>query len=193
MPQINDIGQGQVIGYKSKSKSIWQACVKCGKERWVPLRAGKPAYNRCHICAMGIDKRGAKAHNWKGGRYTGQDGYIQIKLQPDDFFYPMTDKNNYVREHRLVVAKALGRNLHRWEIVHHKGIKYPRGSIENKQDNRYPENLQLANDIGHKQITQFEKTIEKLEREIIFLKVENRKLNRATRVKSNDFNCRNLF
>ncbi len=181
MPQINDIKQGRDIGYKSQGKFIWQACMVCGKERWVFLRGSKPAYDRCHICAMGVDRRGPKARNWKGGRYLGQDGYIQIKIQPDDFFYPMTDNNNYVREHRLVVARALGRNLHRWEIVHHKGVKYPHGSIENKQDNRYPENLQLANDIGHKQITQFEKRIGELGQEIVLLRAKNLKLNKAMR------------
>lgn len=79
---------------------------------------------------------------WRGGR-TIDHGYILVLLQPDDFFYPMTNHDGYVREHRLVVAKALNRCLLPWEVVHHKGRKYPLGSIENKQDNRYPENLEL--------------------------------------------------
>lgn len=70
--------------------------------------------------------------SWKGGRIIRQ-GYIMVKLQKDDFFFPMAQKSHYVYEHRLVMAKHLGRCLQPWEIVHHKGIRYE--GIENKQDN----------------------------------------------------------
>ncbi|MBU1067552.1 hypothetical protein KKE60_07170, partial [Patescibacteria group bacterium] len=80
--------------------------------------------------------------------------------------------NGYVKEHRLVMAKRLGRNLHCWEIVHHKGTKYPIGTIENKQDNRL-ENLQLVSDERHKQITILENRIKLLEERVLKLEVEN--------------------
>jgi len=89
------------------------------------------------------------------------------------------EKTSYVYEHRLVVAKRLGRCLHSWEIVHHKGAKYPKGSRENRSDNRYPENLQLVTDDRHKQITILEnkiahqeKRIGELEQRIILLEAE---------------------
>ena len=72
-----------------------------------------------------------------------------------------------------MVAKALGRCLQSWEIVHHKGVKFPKGSIENKQDNRYPENLQLVNEGQHNQITILERKIRALETRVMLLEAEN--------------------
>ncbi len=126
-------------------------CQNCGTERRVQLLGGQPRKKLCRSCArLGhhhsketIAKiSGENSSSWKGGRQNNGDGYITIKLQPDDFFYPMADKRGYVLEHRLVVAKALGRCLQSWEIVHHKGQRYT--GIENRSDNRYPENLELT-------------------------------------------------
>ncbi len=163
-PKLGDIIRGQEIGKTPSHRHIWSACEDCGKERWVQLRRTYPCSLRCRSCDGKLKPHpfGNRACNWKGGK-TIRNGYIMIMLQPDDFFYSMTRNRGYVLEHRLVVAKALGRNLHSWEIVHHKGDKYPHNSNEDKQDNRYPENLQLVTDDRHKQITILEKRIQRLE------------------------------
>jgi hypothetical protein len=93
------------------------------------------------------------------------DGYILVKLQPGDFFFSMAGKDGYIHEHRLVMARQLGRCLHTWEIVHHKN------HIRN--DNRL-ENLELLSDVGHKQIT-------RLEMEIIRLRKRNQELIKVNR------------
>uniref|UniRef100_A0A6M3KX14 Uncharacterized protein n=1 Tax=viral metagenome TaxID=1070528 RepID=A0A6M3KX14_9ZZZZ len=185
MPEIGEIKRGREIGYKSGDKHIWIACQECGKQRWVVFREGYPQATICRSCSAKRPERlakvsqklkgrftGIKASGWKGGRYI-DDGYIFVRIYPDDFFYPMAHKNGYVLEHRLVVAKAIGRCLHRWEIVHHLHDKYPAGSIDDKQDNRYPENLQLVQEMQHRQITNLENRIKYLEERVTLLEAEN--------------------
>ena len=166
MPLIGEIKKGTEIGKSPRSKFIWHACVRCGKQRWVTLCGNKPRFARCSHCAGTTQKTGPDSPSWKGGRQTTQQGHVLIKLQPDDFFYPMANHSGYIREHRLVVAKALGRCLLPWEIVHHKeGFT--------KDDNRYPETLQLVSDTRHNQITILENRIQYLEKRVTLLEAEN--------------------
>ncbi len=129
-------------------------CEKCGKLRPVRIEVnGKIRTRFCSHCSHILHRK------VKGTKLYDKSGYCRIQLAPDDFFYSMVVHNSrmyggYVFEHRLVMAKHLGRNLHRWEIVHHKnGIK---------DDNRI-ENLQLVSDDRHKQITLLETRITYLE------------------------------
>ncbi len=188
---LGEIRKAKELGYKGGNKFALHACIDCGKERWVELKRGKICSLRCNSCAA-KRKRGIKSCAWKGGRVIA-DGYIDVKLQPEDFFFPMAGANNYVREHRLVVAKALGRNLHPWEIVHHKHAKYPAGSVEDKQDNRYPENLQVTMSDRHKQITLLEAKVNKLlegqqelKKELRLLRFENKQLKEARFLRQNE-------
>ncbi len=149
MPQLNEIKQGKEIGKQPTAKFVWEACPDCGKERWIRLEREKWKHIRCKTCANKLSpiayKPWDKNPMWKGGKSTNR-GYIIIKLQPNDFFYLMANCLGYVLEHRLVVAKALNRCLLPWEIVHHKeGFA--------KDDNRYPETLQLVMEDQHNQIT----------------------------------------
>lgn len=184
MPEIGEIKLAREIGYKGHARFIFQACADCGELRWVQFRRGEAVSSKCRTClAKGRNIRGAESPHWKGGR-TESRGYIYIRLQPDDFFYPMTT-NGYVGEHRLVVAKALNRCLLPWEIVHHKGTKYPSGSEENRGDNRYPENLQLLADKKYHLIDSLIKThmkrqdklIKELQARVTLLEAEMVRLN----------------
>ncbi len=146
MPEIGEIKHGYDLGKKPPIKKfIWTACVDCGKERWVECVRGQPRTELCLSCSSKRKVR-EKSGTWKGGRIScHKAGYIQVKLYPDDFFYPMANRAGYVLEHRLVVAKALGRCLQPWEIVHHKGIRHT--GIENKSDNLI-DNLELTGSLG---------------------------------------------
>jgi hypothetical protein len=69
------------------------------------------------------------------GRAVGKGGYILIKSPG----HPHANALGYVREHRLVLERVLGRYLLPSEVVHHKnGVK---------DDNR-PENLELFESNG---------------------------------------------
>ncbi len=108
MIPLGEIKNSNELGFKDKyNKYIWHACIDCGKERWVMLVNGKPRSLRCQSYL----KRGQLNPTWKGGRYKDKNGYVQVKLQPDDFFFPLVGKSGYALEHRIVMAKHLGRNL----------------------------------------------------------------------------------
>jgi len=144
MPEI-----GEIEIRTHYRKDIWNACIDCGKERWVHVVKGIPVSIRCISCGVrqSIKKRSGENHyNWKGGLPKDKNGYVLVRLEPSDFFSPMGDKKGYVPEHRLVMAKHLGRCLQSWELVHHKGIRYT--GRENKSDNLI-DNLKLTTRGSH--------------------------------------------
>jgi hypothetical protein len=182
MPIHGDIKPAKELGYKSKGRYIWVKCEQCSKEGW-KFYTGKVSKTLCSSCSHKNQSKvfGEKCSNWKGGRYTIPSGYVIVRVYPDDFFYSMRN-GRYVMEHRLIMAKHLGRCLQKWEVVHHKnGIR---------NDNRI-ENLELTTKFSHikdhnkgykdgynqgyydgknKRISELEARITNLEAEIVLLK-----------------------
>ena len=160
MPQIGEIKRARDLGKHSAAGYMrykWMRCEGCGKERWVSFTNILTSKYKGALC-LSCSISGARHYKWNGGRYKSKEGYIYVSLQPNDFFFPMTKaKCKQVLEHRLVMAKHLGRCLHSWEIVHHKnGIK---------DDNRLG-NLQLYSDDRHKQIHFMQREIDALKAEV---------------------------
>ena len=139
------------------AKTELVACKKCGKERYVQRSFTLKFYytGLCQYCAQRSRVTaflGQGNPNWKEGQYKAHDGYVRIRLYPNNPYYTMASKHDhYVLEHRLVMAQHLGRCLLFSERVHHKGTKYPSGSIENRSDNRM-ENLELIEPNGYHRI-----------------------------------------
>lgn len=94
---------------------------------------GQIPYNKG--CKMSTIMR-EKHPMWKGGRLKRQSGYIIVLNHSHPY-----NRNGYIREHRLVMERYLGRYLLPEEVVHHiNGVK---------DDNRI-ENLELfANNLLH--------------------------------------------
>jgi len=126
MPLFEDL-TGQTFGYltvkklvQRKSRKVpttkWLCHCVCGAEIAViatALKNGKKTSCGCKTIKKRQD--GPYSASWKGGRIKRRGGYIAI-MCPD---HPAATRQGYVREHRLVVEKALGRYLTKKEVVHH--------------------------------------------------------------------------
>ena len=141
---LGRITKANEIGYKRTYKYIWSACINCGKERWVKLYKGKPISIRCHRC-VGV---GESSPHWKGGRRKNFYGYVLILINSESPFASMRDSQGYIRRHRLVMARHLGRCLKSWEIVHHKNNKIDDNRIENLELMTQSEHAKLHKEGG---------------------------------------------
>lgn len=121
---------------------------------------------------LGKKHRGENHWNWKGGKWKNNKGYIHIWVNKTNPYFEMNKKCGcYIYEHRLVMAKHLGRCLKDWEYIHHiNGIK---------DDNRI-ENLVIVTIFQHNKVIDFlanlwikehPDTVEKVTRD--FIKLES--------------------
>jgi len=122
------IKRGEELGFtgsKALKHYTWRICNICGEGAWRRV----DSYRVVCVCCSNREniRRWLEAHNnqrrennpnWKGGRRISK-GYVEIRLNPDDPFYPMAKKSGYILEHRFIVAKQLDRFLKHPEQVHH--------------------------------------------------------------------------
>jgi len=188
MPIEGEIKQGRELGFigqKASRKFIWRICMRCQKAGWIRVDNFRNICKRCsasqNISAFCSHQRGKTNPGWKGGRRYCKGGYIEILLQPTDPFFPMAKKStHYVLEHRLIMAKRLGRLLKPSEHVHH---------FDGKRDHNVETNLEITTKNQHKKsyfdgyrqgFKEGEKSkVESLYREIRLLRLEVRALRAA--------------
>ena len=137
---------------------------------------GHPMYGKNHTEAskqimrekqLQREVKGVNHPTWKGGRHLAR-GYVMIaldtlSLEEQSRFGSMATRSSkrYIPEHRLVMARHLGRVLEPTEVIHHIN--------GNKSDNRL-ENLDMYGAKTHKMEHQA------LMRELQELRAENERL-----------------
>jgi len=155
MPKVGDIIHGRDLGKQGTQaikKYIFAECPSCGMTRWLTLRqSNNRGVSRCNsCCGKETNTAGHLPHGkmensprWKGGR-SNRGHYIYVRLYDNDPYFPMAIHQKRgggeILEHRLIMARHIGRMLTRQEHVHHKN--------GNKKDNRL-ENLELVSPANH--------------------------------------------
>ena len=86
--------------------------------------------DRKKLGLVNTERRGG----WKGGRHVNSLGYVEVWVSPDDPLVKVQNARRYALEHRVVMARHLGRTLRSDESVHH---------IDGDRQNNKIENLQL--------------------------------------------------
>lgn len=103
-----------------------------------------PPKVRAVLIEFGYDsyrtRAGHRNKRWVETRRQGPDGYVKIKVHPEDPLYCMATDKDYCLEHRYVMAKYLGRPLTSSEYVHHLDGDRANNNIENLQllSSRHP-------------------------------------------------------
>jgi hypothetical protein len=136
---------GSVIHWSERdptySKRVFVTCGLCGRKRLTTVVRSPRWTGFC----PDHPRTGEHHQSWKGGRVSAGDGYVMVHIDTLDdndrrLAEPMAVQKHYVLEHRLVMARMIGRALESTELVHHiNGAK---------ADNR-PLNLRLVSRDGH--------------------------------------------
>ena len=116
--------------YEKDGKTLQEIADLLSSDEWQPYwkkhlgREYRPSQKNVNsmckrkgvVALRGTGAPGARNGSWKGGRIFDKAGYILVHC-PD---HPQANSGGYVREHRLIAEKALGRYLKDTEVVHHK-------------------------------------------------------------------------
>jgi hypothetical protein len=123
-------------GDKNRMRSFWDE----GRSVNFIARAlnVSPECARVNLEEIGVNieprlPRGANSSRWAGGRHAHSGQYYYANVAPSDPLACMRNRYGYVLEHRLVMARHLGRPLSRSETVHHINGDGKDNRIENLQ------------------------------------------------------------
>ena len=133
---------GRPKGSKNKkgSTNITIKCLICDVSFIIPnyrKTLAKYCSHKCYSIAMKETYHGPKCSHWKGGECKKKNGYVYVY----NLSHPHKDSRGYVRKHRLVMEKHIGRYLFPTEVVHHIN--------EIRDDNRIENLMLFPNNSAH--------------------------------------------
>lgn len=127
-------GELVVIAFEGTDSghTVWRCQCRCGNE--TSVRNGNLQSGSVRSCGCLTRRTGEQSPNWQNGFTISTHGYKHLLTSDPN------RTNRYEPEHRLVMAKVMGRPLTSDEVVHHIN--------RDKTDNR-PENLQVLSRQEH--------------------------------------------
>ncbi len=130
---------------------VWVQCPDCQQWRWVTVGRLRGEYEstRCQPC---VARRLARKYHPAYEDWYDNRGYRRIaicQLEGADRVLAEAMRNSIgtIEEHRLVVARCLGRPLESKEHVHH---------LDGERASNAPDNLMITSAAFHSQVTRLE-------------------------------------
>jgi len=164
-PNIGDLATAKSIGRMGRAVHIWEACSKCGHERWVKRNARGTC---CQSCMTPPTYYGTENNRWNETRKTRTKSGIRVCIAPGHQFFAMAhrcSRDYAILEHRLVMATHLNRCLESWEVVHHIDGDNCNNSLDNL--------LLLPSQAMHTAYTLLQVAMRNLEARVTLLEAEN--------------------
>lgn len=124
-----------------KGRKPWSAGLKMTDEFKNKVSRSKMGFKPWNKGKENPNWKGEKNPRWNGGKRVHK--YVFVK----SINHPFADKEGYVREHRLVAEKALGRLLKKEETVHHRN--------KIKTDNRVENLMVFRSELAHRKFERY--------------------------------------
>jgi len=164
-PEVGDVAQATTLGQIGSHTMFFDPCIKCGTPHWVRIHSRNTYCSRC-----GLKHTGPRRDRSSDGRFT-TDGYVIVRVEKTDPLRAMSKAGGWVLEHRLIVARRIGRPLTHNDVIHHiNGIRSDNSNGNLQLLTVRTHHSHLVTKDAQKRIVDLETRVLLLESEITLLK-----------------------